>query len=204
MQETPSLLPSSLSAVLVAITSSHQAETTCPIKSNWEKQWEAVKEVPPSAAFTGRISLSLALWIIELAPVEKILFPDVLSLPATACQAHVQSPHGCVLLPGSCHSNWSNFLNFLIVAALQHKPEESIASPGRSSRRIPRVALPDACQCNKPRVFQFGCNFLRCLWLVIFPGCAKNNFVQICGFTVVVFASEVWGASLWAQLWLLR
>lgn len=185
--------------MLVAITSSHQAETTCPIKSNWEKQWEAVKEAPLSAAFTGHISLSLALWIIELAPVEKILFPDVLSLPA-----HVQSPHGRVLLPGSCHSNWSNFLNFLIMAFLQHELQESIASPGRSFRRIPRIALPDACQCNKPRVFQFGCNFLRCLGLVIFPGYAKNNSVQICGFTVVVFASEVWEASLWAQLWLLR
>lgn len=101
MQETLSLLHSSLSALLMAITSSHQAETTCPTERNWENQWEAVKEIPPSAAFTGYISLSLALWIIELAPVEKILFPDILSLPATECQANVQNPHGHVLLPGS-------------------------------------------------------------------------------------------------------
>lgn len=113
---TLSLLHSSLCAILVAITSSHQAETTCPIKSNWEKQWEAVKEVLPSAAFTGCISLSLALWIIELACVKKVLFPDILSLPATECQANVQNPHGRVLLPGSCHSNWIKILNFLIMA----------------------------------------------------------------------------------------
>lgn len=88
-----------------------------------------MKEVPPSAAFTGHISLSLALWIIELAPVEKILFADILSLPARECQANKQNPHGRVPLPGSCRSNWSKFLNFLIMALLQHEPEESIASP---------------------------------------------------------------------------
>lgn len=188
--------------MLIAITSSHQAETTCPIKSNWEKQWEAVKEVSSSAAFTGGISLSLALWIIELAPVEKILFPDILSLPATECQANVQNSHGRVLLPGSCRSNWGKFLNFLIMALWQHEPEEPIASLGRSCRRIPCFALPDACQCNNLRVSQFGCNFLRCLGLAIVPEYAKINFVQICGFTVVVgFASEVWGALLWTQLW---
>lgn len=138
-------------------------------------------EVPQSAVLTGQISLSLALWIIELAPGEKILFSDILSVPATECQANVQNPHGPVPLPGSCHSNWSKFLHFLIMTLLQHKPEESLASPGR---RIPCFALPDACQCNKLRVFQFGCNFLR---LVIFPGYAKNNFMQICLFTVVIF-----------------
>lgn len=54
-------------------------------------------------------------------------------------------------------------------------------------------------------VFQFVCNFLRCLGLVIITGYAKNNFVQIYESTVVVvFSCEVLGALLWAQLWLLR
>jgi len=66
------------------------------------------------------------------------------------------------------------------------------------------LSLSDACHCSKLRVLQFGCNVLRCLVLVIFPGCASKKLrVELC-VHCNRFWSEVWGALLWALLWPLR